>query len=152
MLTSKAIFLWISHQKKNMWYLHIILWKKMFCAKKVTKLPDLTVPIYILGSKEYRIVVHDRLLLVVHDRLLLVYYPLLVSTTRPLWIQSKLAPLWHTDSNTPTSAFLRTPASISWYTRTEPYNDNWWVPFGWLSFAFATRKIRFFWGIDPTVV
>jgi hypothetical protein len=43
MLTSKAIFLWISYQKKNMGFLHIILWKKMFCAKKVTKLPDLTV-------------------------------------------------------------------------------------------------------------
>ncbi len=43
MLTSKAIFFWISYHKKNMGYLHIILWKKMFCAKKVTKLPDLTV-------------------------------------------------------------------------------------------------------------
>ncbi len=30
-------------EKKNMGYLHIILWKKMLCAKKVTKLPDLTV-------------------------------------------------------------------------------------------------------------
>jgi hypothetical protein len=46
MLTSKAIFIWISYQKKNMGYLHIILWKKMFCAKKVTKLPDLTVHIH----------------------------------------------------------------------------------------------------------
>jgi hypothetical protein len=46
MLTSKAIFLWISYQKKNMGYLHIILWKKMFCGKKVTKLPDLTVHVY----------------------------------------------------------------------------------------------------------
>jgi hypothetical protein len=29
--------------EKNIGYLHEILWKKMFCAKKVTKLPDLTV-------------------------------------------------------------------------------------------------------------
>jgi hypothetical protein len=29
--------------EKNKGYLHEILWKKMFCAKKVTKLPDLTV-------------------------------------------------------------------------------------------------------------
>ena len=28
---------------KNIGYLHEILWKKMFCAKMVTKLPDLTV-------------------------------------------------------------------------------------------------------------
>ncbi len=47
MLTYKAIFLWISYQKK-IWVtpLHEILWKKMFCAKKVTKLPDLTVCFY----------------------------------------------------------------------------------------------------------
>jgi hypothetical protein len=36
--------------EKNMGYLHIILWKKMFCAKKVTKLPDLTVPHQTLTS------------------------------------------------------------------------------------------------------
>jgi hypothetical protein len=29
--------------EKNIGYLHEILWKKMFSAKKVTKLPDLTV-------------------------------------------------------------------------------------------------------------
>ncbi len=29
--------------RKQMGYLLEILWKKMFCAKKVTKLPDLTV-------------------------------------------------------------------------------------------------------------
>ncbi len=37
-----TIFSWIFYQVKNMGYLHEILWKKMFCAKKVTKLPDLT--------------------------------------------------------------------------------------------------------------
>jgi hypothetical protein len=30
----------------NIGYLHEILWKKIFCAKKVTKLPDLTVLYY----------------------------------------------------------------------------------------------------------
>jgi hypothetical protein len=29
--------------EKNIGYRHEILWKIMFCAKKVTKLPDLTV-------------------------------------------------------------------------------------------------------------
>ncbi len=34
--------------------LHEILWKKMFCAKKVTKLPDLTVPFrFLLISTMY---------------------------------------------------------------------------------------------------
>ncbi len=32
-----------------MGYLHIILCKKMFCAKKVTKLPELTVLSFIGG-------------------------------------------------------------------------------------------------------
>jgi hypothetical protein len=31
--------------EKNIGYLREILWKKMFCAKKVTKLPDLMVGI-----------------------------------------------------------------------------------------------------------
>jgi len=39
----KTIFLWNLLLEKNMGYLHEISWKKMFCAKKVTKLPDLTV-------------------------------------------------------------------------------------------------------------
>ncbi len=34
-----------------MGYLHIILWKKLVCAKKVTKLPDLTVNESIYFSK-----------------------------------------------------------------------------------------------------
>ncbi len=43
-LKSKLLFSWTFYQVKNMGYLHEIWWKKMFCAKKVTKLPDLTVP------------------------------------------------------------------------------------------------------------
>jgi hypothetical protein len=39
--------------EKNMGYLHIILWKKMFCAKKVMKLPDLTVFIYSNDRSAY---------------------------------------------------------------------------------------------------
>ncbi len=39
--------------EKNMGYLHIIFWKKMFCAKKVTKLPDLTVLVDLLSLKTY---------------------------------------------------------------------------------------------------
>ncbi len=34
MLKSKAIFLWISYQKKNMGYLHDILWKKCSVRKR----------------------------------------------------------------------------------------------------------------------
>jgi hypothetical protein len=37
-----------------MGYLHIILWKKMFCGKKVTKLPDLTVDLLWFLSGKYR--------------------------------------------------------------------------------------------------
>jgi hypothetical protein len=45
MLTSEPLFSWIFYQVKNIGYLHKIWWKKMFCAKKVTKLPDLTVTV-----------------------------------------------------------------------------------------------------------
>jgi hypothetical protein len=39
----KTTFLMNLLPEKKMGYLHEILWKKMFCAEKVTKLPDLTV-------------------------------------------------------------------------------------------------------------
>jgi hypothetical protein len=38
MLTSKAIFLWISYQKKIMGYLHEILWKKNVLCEKGDKI------------------------------------------------------------------------------------------------------------------
>jgi hypothetical protein len=44
----KTTFLMNLQPEKNVGYLHEISWKKMFCAKKVTKLPDLTVRTYLL--------------------------------------------------------------------------------------------------------
>jgi hypothetical protein len=43
MPTSRPFFNWISYNKTTLGHLHDILRKKLFYAKKVTTLPDLTV-------------------------------------------------------------------------------------------------------------
>ncbi len=43
--TSRPYKNWILYQKKKLGHPHEILRKKLICSKKVTTLPDLTVPV-----------------------------------------------------------------------------------------------------------
>ncbi len=47
-------------RKKYRVYLHEILWEKMFCAKKVTKLPDLTVGKYLYDKRRISCMITGR--------------------------------------------------------------------------------------------